>query len=185
MDRKRRSKKRQPQPCSAASRVVAWEWDAGADRITASENLRDVYGVPAIESVSRGFSLVHADDYDRHQALVHAAVDRGRGYRSSFRIVRPDTGRVVWIEERAEAIGRGCAGPPLLIGLALEANVRYDRPVVRAAVRALDGLDQFGETVLTAYAINLRTTPQLHKRGAAGAWIQWAQQRLAERTPAD
>src|SRR6187551_3092301 len=51
-------------------RVVAWEWDAAADRILASPNLGLVYGVATIANVSRGFTLVHPDDHDRHQALV-------------------------------------------------------------------------------------------------------------------
>ena len=162
--------------------MVAWEWDADTDRIIASASLPEVYGVPAIERVSQGFTLVHPDDYERHQALVHAAVDRGRGYRSSFRIIRPDTGRVVWIDECAEAIGRGSAGPPLLIGVAFDADVRSDRRVARAMVRALDALETFGDALLTTYAASLRIAAPQKRRMVGGQWVKWAERAFAEST---
>src|SRR5687767_13561448 len=84
--------------------VVVWEWDADADRVITSPSLHNVYGVRALARVSQGMTLVHPDDLDGHQGRVFEAVDRGRGYQSSFRIIRPDT-REVLIDERAEAIG--------------------------------------------------------------------------------
>ena len=163
--------------------VVAWEWDADADRIIASTSLRELYGVPAIRGVSQGFTLVHPDDYDRHQALVHAAVERGRGYRSSFRIIRPDTGRIVWIDECAEAIGRGSVSPPLLIGVAFDADVRHERRRSPAAVQALDALETFGDALLTTYAAVLRGTAPQNTRLAGGQWVPWADQAFSKRTP--
>jgi hypothetical protein len=56
--------------------------------------------------------------------------------------------------------------------------------VRRAAVSALERLEQFGDAVLTAYATTLRTTPQLRERRIAGEWTRWAQRRLGERSRA-
>ena len=78
-------------PCSIA--VVMCEWDAARDRVIASPTLPAVYGVMAIERVSQGMVLVHPNDIDQHQACVHEAVERGRGYHSSFRIIQPNTGQ--------------------------------------------------------------------------------------------
>lgn len=163
------------------ARAVTWEWDAETDRILASPSLRDLYGISAITGVSQGFSLLHPDDYDRHQTLVHAAVDRGRGYRSSFRIIRPDTERVVWIDERAEAIGRGCAGPPMLIGVAFDAGVRHNRRAAPSVVHALDALEIFGDALLTTYAANLRHAQPRATHVVAGQWIQWAELAFSNR----
>ena len=69
---RRAGKRARPPGDDVPLRVIAWEWDSEADRIVASVNLRDVYGVAAIEGVSQGFTLVHADDYEQHQALVLA-----------------------------------------------------------------------------------------------------------------
>lgn len=180
----RRPRKRLSPHRRARPTVVAWEWDADADRIIASASLREVYGVAAIERVSHGFTLVHPDDYEGHQALVHAAVDRGRGYRSSFRIIRPDTGRVVRIEECAEVIGRGAAAPPLLIGVAFDAGVRYDRRAALAGVQALDALVGFGDALLCTYAAILRRTSPPQKRMSGGQWVQQAERAFAERPSA-
>lgn len=162
-------------------RSVAWEWDADNDRILTSTSLRDLYGISALTGVSQGFSLLHPDDYERHQTLVHAAVDRGRGYRSSFRIIRPDTERVVWIDERAEAIGRGGTGPPMLIGVAFDAGVRHHRGVAPSVVRALDALEAFGDALLTTYAANLRHAQPRATQVVAGQWIQWAESAFSDR----
>jgi hypothetical protein len=153
--------------------VVASEWDAAHDRVVTSPSLSRVYGVLAIDGVSRGFSLVHPDDYEHHQAGVHAAVDRGRGYRSSFRIIRPDTHAVVWIDERAEAIPRAAPEPAELIGLAFDATVRHDGRPSRAKLAVLDALEEFGDRVLTIHASYMRRLSP-HQRTVRGAWIATA-----------
>jgi len=104
--------------------IVVWEWDPDRDRIIASRNLPTVYGTTTLDRESSGITLVHPDDVERHQARVFTAVERGRGYRSSFRIVRPDTGGFVAIEERAEAIARGAGTSPILVGLAIALGSR-------------------------------------------------------------
>ena len=151
-------------------RVVAWEWDAAADRVVASPSLLGVYGVPAIEGVSRGFALVHPDDCLPHEARVHAAVDRRRGYRSSFRILNPATSKVVWIEERAEAIDRGTVEPPQLIGLAFDVSARQDGSTPGADVDAMDALREYGDVLLRVHAGVLRKSSR-RKEPAIGEWI--------------
>ena len=77
-----------------AARMVAWEYDPVADRILASDNHSEVYGlVPGIplQHAADGFALVHPDDVDRHRATVNDAIRRGTAYASSFRITRPAT----------------------------------------------------------------------------------------------
>jgi hypothetical protein len=151
-------------------RVVPWEWDAAADRIVASQSLAAVYGVPAIENVSRGFTLVHPDDHDRHEAMVLDAVDRGRGYASTFRIIVPDSGAVTWIDERAEAIRHRPPEPPELIGVAFDASIRHESDAPAAALRALAAFEEFGDTLLAAHASNRRRAPRA-SRMAPGTWV--------------
>jgi hypothetical protein len=162
-------------------RVVSWEWDPSADRIVASAALPLVYGVPAIEHVSRGFTLVHPDDTERHESLVHAAVDRGRGYQSSFRIIRPDTHAIVWIEERAEAIGRGSLEPPQLIGLSFDASRRHAPRTARWIPDALDALEEFGDVLLGVHASRRRHAPR-SQQIVLGAWVAAATREFARIT---
>jgi PAS domain-containing protein len=161
--------------------VVAWEWDADRDRIITSGTLRRVYGVDRIERLSKGFSLVHPDDYEKHQTRVHLAVDRCRGYRSTFRIVRPDTKRIAWIDERAEAIAVGSSDPPLLIGIAFDATLRQSKQATRSATRAYEALDAFVDALLTRYARDLRRDPAAARLAARGDWIAAAEKRIARR----
>jgi signal transduction histidine kinase len=84
--------------------MVAWEWDPHADRIVTTDNLAEVYGVPGIAGVEQGFELVHPDDKERHHQAVRQAVATGTGYHSEFRIIRPDSGQIVWLEERGQAV---------------------------------------------------------------------------------
>ncbi|WP_246572453.1 chemotaxis protein CheB [Kineosporia corallincola] len=87
---------------TAATGMVTWEWLPGEDSITTSENFASVYGLPELAGVDAGFALVLPEDHAAHQANVQRIAAEGGRYLSQFRIRRPD-GRIVWLEERAEA----------------------------------------------------------------------------------
>src|SRR5688500_10299865 len=87
-----------------AAHMVAWKWDPTRDRITTTGNLREIYGVSSLANSAAGFALVHPDDRERHRATVSAAAEDEKGYHSEFRIVRPDTGEIVWLEERGAIV---------------------------------------------------------------------------------
>ncbi len=86
-----------------ATRMVTWEWVPSEDRITTSDSFADVYGLPALAGADEGFALVLPEDAQQHLDKVRAIAAKGGTYRSEFRIRRPDDGRIVWLEERAEA----------------------------------------------------------------------------------
>jgi PAS domain S-box-containing protein len=83
--------------------MVTWEWLPVADRITTSESFAAVYGLPALSGAEDGFALVLPEDRERHLEKVRGIAAHGGSYNSEFRIRRPDDGRIVWLEERAEA----------------------------------------------------------------------------------
>ncbi len=87
-----------------SARMVAWDWDVLHDKITTSDTFPAVYGLSSLEASAQGFSLVYPEDRQRHQATVQQAVATGSDYLSVFRIIRPDTGQIAWIEERGHAI---------------------------------------------------------------------------------
>jgi hypothetical protein len=162
---------------------VLWEWDADADRILTSANLHDVYGVAALSRASQGFTVVHPDDIEAHQTVVHEAVERGRGYQSSFRIVRPDDRRTVWIEERAEAVDRGASYQPLLFGIAFDATLRHHARASAMRIELLDALEGFADVLLARYATALRRSRSRAKRVTSGEWIELASRELATLKP--
>ena len=119
-----------------AARMVAWEYDPVADRILASDNYSEVYGlVPGIplQRAADGFALVHPEDVDRHRATVNDAIRRGTAYASSFRITRPSDGQLVWIEERGRAIVSADGRTDRLVGTA---NDVTERKLAEDRVRA-------------------------------------------------
>jgi PAS domain S-box-containing protein len=115
-----------------AARMVAWEWDPHADRVTTTDNLAEVYGVPGLERAEEGFALVHPDDLERHRGLVEQAVQTGKEYFSQFRIVRPDTGDIAWMEERGQAILGPDGHVVRLVGVVTDITARKQAELERA-----------------------------------------------------
>jgi PAS domain S-box-containing protein len=107
-----------------AARMVAWEWDPTRARLTTTGNLQDVYGVSSLASLADAVALVYPDDRERHAATVKAAVEDGKGYRSEFRIVRPDTGEIVWLEERGAVMRDRQRRRVGMVGVAVDVSER-------------------------------------------------------------
>ncbi len=107
-----------------AARTVVWEWDAMADRTTATDNIADVYGISAIDFAAQGWALIAAEDRARHRAAVQHVAAVGGDYHSEFRIIRPDTGATVWIEERAAAIADDEGRVVRLVGVSADVTER-------------------------------------------------------------
>ena len=85
----------------SAGRMAAWTWDPHKDVVLRTENLPEIYGLSSVDGLEHGMSLVHPDDRRRHRETVEHAVKHGTSYHSVFRIIRPDNGQVVWLDERA------------------------------------------------------------------------------------
>jgi len=84
-----------------AARMAAWTWDPHKDVATKTENFQEIYGLSSVDGIEQGMALVHPEDRSRHRETVEYAVEHGTPYRSVFRIIRPDNGQVVWMDERA------------------------------------------------------------------------------------
>ena len=109
-----------------AARMVAWEYDAARDRVSATGDLAALYGLPpgrTIEGTEQVLRLLHPADRDGHRALVHAALERGGSYTSQFRIVRPGDGQLLWMEEQAQAFA-SADGTRRLAGVVMDISER-------------------------------------------------------------
>ncbi|NJO66475.1 MAG: PAS domain-containing protein [Leptolyngbyaceae cyanobacterium RM1_405_57] len=49
------------------------------------------------------WNLIHPDDLHRHQGIVNEAFTHKRRYVSEFRLIRPDNGAIVWVQDRGKA----------------------------------------------------------------------------------
>ncbi len=77
----------------ALAHIGSWEWDVQADRVTWSDELYRIYGLPpqSQEIDYRGFlDRVHRDDRARVDAAVRAALESGEPFDYEHRVVRPD-----------------------------------------------------------------------------------------------
>jgi PAS domain S-box-containing protein len=102
-----------------AARMAHWEWDTGADRLSTSPTLHDLFGLRPGQRLDRsaeGLALLHPDDRAAHATLVADAVRHRAGWHTRFRVVRPVDGALVWFEERATPIAEP-GGPVVVTGL--------------------------------------------------------------------
>lgn len=109
-----------------AAHMVAWEYDASNGHFHASGDLGELYGAApgeALDFAQRAQRFVHAGDREAYRAAVNAALERHDGYVQQFRVVRPDDGRIVWMEEQARAFDPG-DGRTLLAGVVMDISER-------------------------------------------------------------
>jgi two-component system CheB/CheR fusion protein len=85
-----------------AARMVGWTYDPATGRTTRSANVAEVLGFVPGETAEDGWRIMLAEDRERHEAIVAAALALRAGYTSDFRVRRPDTGEVRWLEDRGQ-----------------------------------------------------------------------------------
>lgn len=84
-----------------AGGLGAWSWDATVARLALNSTALDMFGLthePYAGDADRYLALVHPDDRDLLADGLADALERGAEHRITFRIVRPDSGELRWIE---------------------------------------------------------------------------------------
>jgi PAS domain S-box-containing protein len=115
------------QTAMAAAKMAAWEWNPATDVVTGSDTIANVFGLmpgETIKSSMSGLSLVHPEDLERHRSIVLGSAQRGEGFHSEFRIIRPIDGRVAWLEERSHVITDPHTGQVHMVGLVMDVSER-------------------------------------------------------------
>ncbi|WP_088889628.1 PAS domain S-box protein [Leptolyngbya ohadii] len=131
-----------------AGGMAAWELNPLNSAVITSSNAAEIYGLSQIQTTEQGFSLVHPDDLARHRAIVDQAVAQKSSYHSEFRIIRPDTGAIVWLEERGKVLLNEDGTLQKMIGVAIditkrkqiEAELQRSNDRFYAAMRAVEGI---------------------------------------------
>jgi PAS domain S-box-containing protein len=154
-----------------AARMVAFEFDPATGGVVNSDNAADVFGLPSgsgLGNIHSGYAMVHPDDRVRHRGTVEGAVERGEAYISRFRVVRPDTQAVIWMEEHGHAI-QGPGGAVRLVGVVMDVTARHE---AEAALRASE--EQFHAMA--------NAMPQLTWMAQSDGFIYWYNKRWYEYT---
>lgn len=86
--------------------MAAWELDMETFKMKRTSNAPELFGLPEEEqfsSVMESYRLLHADDLARHALIIEEAFVHGTSYISRFRLIRPDTGKILWVEDSGRA----------------------------------------------------------------------------------
>ena len=90
-----------------AARMVAWQWNPSDGSLRVSENAADVFGLPEgtqLVGIAQGLALLHPDDIEGYRETFTRTIEERGSYLTHYRLVRPDDGRVLWMEERGHAV---------------------------------------------------------------------------------
>lgn len=105
----------------AQARIVTWFYDPADASLRTSPNADEIFGlVPgfSLRNPDHALQLLHPDDRLEHLTRVEQAHRHGSSYLSRFRMVRPDNGEVLHVEEH------GFAHRGVLSGIILDVTER-------------------------------------------------------------
>jgi len=76
----------------ATAHVGSWEWDIPSDRVTWSEELHRLFGLPptSLPSYQSFMDRVHPDDRQRVEQVIAQGLAERRAVEYDYRVVRPD-----------------------------------------------------------------------------------------------
>ena len=115
------------QAALAAAKMAVLEWDPVVDTINTFGTVTDVFGISqshTLSSRSLIFGLVHPDDLNRYLLTVQTAAGSGESFQSDFRIVRPQEGRIAWLEERSYPVKDPLTGQTRMVSLVMDVTER-------------------------------------------------------------
>jgi len=121
-----------------AAHMGHWTWDVDSGKVSWSENLEDVHGIPrgSFAGTFEAFlALVHPDDRARVRETVDVAFRSGRRYDIEYRVRRPD-GAIEWIAGTGEVELRD-GKPVRMIGLASSVTERKRAEEERSLLAAI------------------------------------------------
>jgi PAS domain S-box-containing protein len=106
-----------------AARMVVWDWIVATHEVVLSDNVEQVLGLRR-----RTLAEMHAPIPDEDRARLQAAHGRALAARGSFaetiRYLRPDNGRVIWIEVRGQVRVDAQGNPASVRGVAIDVTER-------------------------------------------------------------
>jgi PAS domain S-box-containing protein len=123
-----------------AAEMGEFEWDLARDVFLVSERMAAITGVPAGEMPARGgqasLDFVHPDDRSMLRDLVADSLDREERYNVRYRIVRPDTGQILWMYSAAVLIRDDSGAIERVIGVLRDISDRKAEEDEREALVA-------------------------------------------------
>ena len=143
----------------SAGGVMAFDWDLAADQVRHSENAAQILGPEAKEVLTGSEMLehVHPDDRAHLNASVRGIAPDNPSYAVTFRYVRGDGDKEVWLEQVASAQFDSEGVPVRIRGLTTDITERkrFEEEISRAQRRA-ERADRAKSIFLAAASHDLR-----------------------------
>jgi PAS domain S-box-containing protein len=84
------------------ARMITWTWDPVSGKIRCIGEFTEIFGRPPVTNAAETYALIHPDDRESYHTTMEKFASEGGMFTHEFRVIRPDTGAVIWVEERAE-----------------------------------------------------------------------------------
>ncbi|MEO5805270.1 PAS domain-containing protein [Devosia sp.] len=121
-----RSEERLSLALSGTNLVGTWDWDVAHDVVTADDRFAKLHGIDPLQAgigvpVDQFLNAVHPEDRARVEQEITTAVANASTYRSEYRLVRSEDGRVQWVvasgRPRTDAAGRVTRFPGVVVDI--------------------------------------------------------------------
>lgn len=126
----------------SAGGLGAWSWDLRGDRLTLNASAAVMYGLTRETVIRRGtdfLALIHPEDRDSFWDDAQQQVATGAEQRHVFRVIRPDTGELRWIESWGRQLD--AAGPSThVVGVCSDITERRRAEQLQEAILASEQL---------------------------------------------
>ncbi len=107
-----------------SSRMYTWTWNIPSGRISPSVDAAEIIGVAAPFAEAEGRAIIHPDDLERLVAEFMQAIANRTDVATDCRVLRPDTGREVWIHIRGTVEYDENRKPVRMLGTSMDIDDR-------------------------------------------------------------
>jgi PAS domain S-box-containing protein len=116
--------------------VGSWEWDMRSDRITWSEELFHIYGLPPTTALSYDTYVgrIHPNDREQVRMVVESAIRDRTPFEMTHRVVRDDGER--WVVGRGRVVTKADGEPVRMVGTAQDVTERRTAEMLRDSILA-------------------------------------------------
>ncbi|KRB89947.1 ATP-binding protein [Noviherbaspirillum sp. Root189] len=106
-----------------AARMAVWDWDLGSGQLRFSANAADIFGIATMAD-NAAWDAVHREDLPALRKAINQAVRERSYFDQVVRMIRSDTGALIWVEASGKIISDDQGNPQSMRGIMLDVTVR-------------------------------------------------------------